>query len=188
MKRKPPAERSIGIDRDVRALEAFACAYPVERVHGCALDFLSCFPFRGPELVYSDPPYLHATRRSRRRYRFDSTEAEHVALLELLGALPCRVMVSGHPSALYDEQLAGWRRLSMQVMTQGIVRTEVVWFNFAPDRMHWASCAGRNFTDRQRIKRKAANWGRRYEALPAGERLAVLAAIMAAEAEDPVRS
>ena len=108
--------------------------------------------------------------------------------LELLGALPCRVMVSGHPSALYDEQLAGWRRLSMQVMTQGIVRTEVVWFNFAPDRMHWASCAGRNFTDRQRIKRKAANWGRRYGALPAGERLAVLAAIMAAEAEDPVRS
>ncbi len=188
MKRKPPAERSIGIDRDVRVLEAFACAYPVERVHGCAHEFLSCFPFRGPELVYSDPPYLHATRRSRRRYRFDSTEAEHVALLELLGALPCRVMVSGHPSALYDEQLAGWRRLSMQVMTQGIVRTEVVWFNFAPDRMHWASCAGRNFTDRQRIKRKAANWGRRYEALPAGERLAVLAAIMAAEAEDPVRS
>ena len=58
-----------------------------------------------------------------------------------------------------------------------------MWFNFAPDRVHWASCAGR-FTDRQRI-RKAANWGRRYKALPAGERLAVLAAIMAVEAEDP---
>ena len=138
MKRKPPAERSIGIDRDVRVLEAFACAYPVERVHGCAHEFLSCFPFRGPELVYSDPPYLHATRRSRRRYRFDSTEAEHVALLELLGALPCRVMVSGHPSALYDEQLAGWRRLSMQVMTQGIVRTEVVC-----STSHPTGCTGR---------------------------------------------
>ena len=37
------------------------------------------------------------------------------------------------------------------------VNTEVVWFNFAPDRVHWASYAGRNFTDRQRIKRKAAN-------------------------------
>ncbi len=65
------------------------------------------------------------------------------------------------------------------------MQTEVVWFNFAPDRVHWASCAGRTFTDRQRIKRKAANWVRRYEALPAGERLAVLAAIMAVEAEDP---
>ena len=43
----------------------------------------------------------------------------------------------------------------------------------------------RNFTDRQRIKRKAANWGRRYKALPAGERLAMLAAMMAVDAEDP---
>ena len=69
--------------------------------------------------------------------------------------------------------------------TQGQVRTEVVWFNCAPDRVHWASYAGRNFTDRQRIKRKAANWGRRYKALPAGERLAVLAAMMAVDVEDP---
>ena len=57
--------------------------------------------------------------------------------------------------------LAGWRSLALQVTTQAQVRTEVVWFNFAPDRVHWASYAGRNFTDRQRIKRKAANWGRR---------------------------
>ena len=97
-------------------------------------------------------------------------------------------MVSGHLSALFDERLAGWRRLQMQVMTQGIVRTDMVCFNFAPDREHWASCAGRNFTDRQRIKRKAANWGRRYEALPAEERLAVLAAMMAVEADDPATS
>ena len=147
-------------------------------------EFLASFPFLGPELVYSDPPYLHATRRSAQRYRFDYEEADHVALLELLKALPCQVMISGHPSALYDEVLAGWRRLAMQVTTQGLVRTEVVWFNFAPDRVHWASHAGRDFTDRQRIKRKAANWGRRYEALPPGERLAVLAAMMAVETEE----
>ncbi len=184
MKRKPPAVRSIGIDRDAQALEAFVCDYPVDLVHGCAHDFLASFPFLGPELVYSDPPYLHATRRSAQRYRFEYEEAGHVALLALLKALPCQVMISGHPSALYDEVLAGWRRLALQVTIQGLVRTEVVWFNYAPDRMHWASHAGRNFTDRQRIKRKAANWGRRYQALPPGERLAVLAAMMAVEAED----
>ena len=187
MKRKPTGVRSIGIDRDAQALEAFACDYPVELVHGCAHAFLASFPFLGPELVYSDPPYLHATRRSARRYRFDYEEVDHVALLDLLKDLPCQVMVSGHPSALYDEMLAGWRSLALQVTTQAQVRTEVVWFNFAPDRVHWASYAGRNFTDRQRIKRKAANWGRRYKALPAGERLAVLAAMMAVDAEDPVQ-
>ena len=57
--------------------------------------------------------------------------------------------------------------------------------NFAADRLHWARYAGRNFTDRQRIKRKAENWGRRYEALPLAERLAVLGAMMAVEAEAP---
>ena len=61
MKRKPTGVRSIGIDRDAQALEAFACDYPVELVHGCAHAFLASFPFLGPELVYSDPPYLHAT-------------------------------------------------------------------------------------------------------------------------------
>ncbi|EQD26003.1 phage DNA methylase, partial [mine drainage metagenome] len=44
--------------------------------------------------------------------------------------------------------------------------------------------AGKNFTDRQRIKRKAENWGRRYRALPPGERLAVLSALMAVEADE----
>ena len=86
---------------------------------------------------------------------------------------------------MYDELLSDWRGVSLQVMNQAGVVTGKVWFNFAPDRVHWASCAGRNFTHRQTVKRKAANWGRRYAAMPAAERLAVLAAIMAAEAQAP---
>ena len=153
MQGKAPALRSIGIDRDQRALDGFRCDYPVELVLGCAHEFLAGFRFRGTELVYSDPPYLHATRRSERQYRYEYTDADHATLRELLMGLPCQVMVSGHPSALYDEMLSGWRRIALQVTTQGQVRTEVVWFNFPPERMHWASHAGRNATDRQHIKR-----------------------------------
>ena len=182
MQRKAPAMRSIGIDRDPRALDRFTCDYPVDLVHGCAHAFLAGFPFRGTELVYSDPPYLHATRRSDRRYRYDYSDADHAALLELLRSLPCQVMVSGHPSALYDEMLPDWRRVALQVTTQAQVRTEVVWLNFEPGRMHWASHAGRNATDRQRIKRKAARWAQGYSRMPPGERLAVISAIMAVEA------
>ena len=184
MKRKPAAERSSGIDRDERALATFAFDYPVDLTHGCAREYLAAYPFPGAELAYNDPLYLHATRRSSQRYRYEYEEADHVALLKLLKDLPCQVMVLGHPSALYDEMLAGWRKLSLQVTTRAQVRTEVVWFNFAPDGVHWASFAGRNFTDRQRIKRKAANWGRLYRAMPAGERLTVLTAIMAVEADE----
>jgi DNA adenine methylase len=182
MKRKPPALRNIGIDLDGRALADFECDYPVERIHGCAHRFLREFEYRGCELVYCDPPYLQCARTSARRYRFDYEESDHIELLTLLRTLPCQVMLSGYPSALYHDLLDGWRTLELQVMNQAGVRTEKLWFNFTPDRLHWASYAGRNFTDRQRIKRKAGNWGRRYQALPRGERVAVLAAMMAVEA------
>lgn len=183
MRRKPAALRNIGIDLDGRALSGFTCGYPVELVHGCCHRFLAAFPFDGTELVYSDPPYLQSTRKSGRRYRHDYEEADHEALLALLVSLPCAVMVSGYPSALYDARLAGWRSVSLQVMNRAGVVTERVWFNFEPDRVFWVSYAGRNFTHRQQVKRKAANWGRRYRDLPAAERLAVLAAMLAVEAE-----
>ena len=103
----------------------------------------------------------------------------------MLKRLPCNVILSGYPSALYEELLPDWRSLELQVMNQAGVRTEKLWFNFTVDRVHWASYAGKNFTDRQRIKRKAANWGKRYQALPRAERLAVLAAMMAIEVQEP---
>lgn len=185
MKRKPPALHNVGIDLDPRPLSNFECSYPVQKVNGCAHQFLAGYDYQGSELIYSDPPYLRQTRTSGRKYRFDYEEKDHIELLELLKTLPCNVILSGYPSALYDELLGGWRSLELQVMNQGGVRTEKLWFNFTVDRVHWARYAGKNFTDRQRIKRKAASWGGRYQALPRAERLAVLAAMMAVEAQEP---
>ena len=185
MKRKPPALHNIGIDLDAKALANFKCDYPVERIHGHAHEFLAEYDYQGSELIYTDPPYLQHKRTSGRRYRFDYEEQDHIELLELLKTLPCHIILSGYPSSLYDERLAGWRSLELQVMNQAGVRTEKLWFNFTADRLHWASYAGKNFTDRQRIKRKAANWGKRYQALPPAERLAVLAAMMAVEVQEP---
>jgi len=185
MKRKPAALRNIGIDRNTKVLTNFTCDYPVEKVHGCAHRYLSEYDYQGRELVYSDPPYLHYTRSSGRRYRFDYEEQDHIELLALLKGLPCNVILSGYPSSLYEDLLPDWRSLELQVMNQAGVRTEKLWFNFTPDRVYWPSYAGKNFTDRQRIKRKAANWGRQYQAMPPAERLAVLSAIMAFEAGEP---
>jgi DNA adenine methylase len=185
MKRKPAAFRNIGIDRNRKALANFTCGYPVEKIHGCAHRFLAEYDYQGRELIYSDPPYLHSTRSSERRYRFDYEENDHIELVTLLKRLPCNVILSGYPSALYDKLLPDWRSLELQVMNQAGVRTEKLWFNFAPDRVHWPRYAGKNFTDRQRIKRKAANWGRQYRAMPPAERLAVLSSIMAVEAGEP---
>lgn len=182
MQRKPPARRNIGIDLHARALARFDCDYPVELIHGCAHRFLSEYAYQGRELVYCDPPYLKDTRSSARRYRFDYEERDHIELLALLEGLPCHVILSGYPSALYDERLRDWHSIELQVMNQGGVRTEKLWFNFTVDQVHWPRYAGKNHTDRQRIKRKAESWGRRYAALPPAERLAVLSALMAVDA------
>ncbi len=134
MRRKPAALRNIAIDLHPKTISTFECDYPVEKVHGCAHQFLSTFTFHGRELVYCDPPYLHHTRTSKRRYRFDYEEQDHIELLQLLKTLPCAVMLSGYPSGLYDELLPEWRTLELQVMNQAGVRTEKIWFNFTPDR------------------------------------------------------
>lgn len=181
MKRKPPTENNIGIDVDPRAINQFNCSHPVELINDCAHRFLAKYKFCGNELVYCDPPYLKYTRRSRRNYRFEYTEKDHQALLILLRSLPCHVVLSGYPSALYDDMLHDWKTIELQVMSQGGPRTEKIWFNYTVDRLYWATYVGKNFTDRQRIKRKAHTWGKNYKALPRGERLAVMAAIMAAE-------
>ena len=187
MKKKPPAVNNIGIDIDPEPLSNFDCAYRVHLVNCCAHDFLTRYDYTGTELIYSDPPYLTQTRTSRRRYRFEYTKQDHVALLELLKSLPCHIILSGYPSLLYDDLLGDWRTIELQAMTRGGPRTEKLWFNYDIDRMYWAGYAGKNFTDRQRIKRKAQRWGQKYRALPNAERLAVLAAIMEEERSEAVQ-
>ena len=94
MKRKPTGVRSIGIDRDAQALEAFACDYPVELVHGCAHAFLASFPFSGPgaglqrsPLSARDPPFGTALS------------------LRLRGGRPCRAPGPAQGSALPGDGL-----------------------------------------------------------------------------------
>jgi hypothetical protein len=101
--------------------------------------------------------------------------------LELLKSLPCQVILSGYPSPLYEDLLGEWNSIELQAMSRGGPRTEKLWYNYEIDRVHWATYAGKDFTDRQRIKRKAQRWGKKYHALPKAERLAILAAIMEVE-------
>lgn len=180
LRAKPPAARSIAIDLDHRTLLDFPPPPGVETVHGHAHDFLLTFDFAGAGrvLVYADPPYVETTRTSRARYRKDYTEQDHRDLIEILRGLPCAVILSGYPSALYDELLGDWRCVTFQAMTRGGPRTECLWMNFPAGAVQWARYAGKGFTDRQRIKRKAERWRLKYRQVPPGERLAILAALL----------
>jgi DNA adenine methylase len=181
MQRKPRAARSIGLDLDAMCLRKFECEYPVELRRQDCVKFLESFPCKdaGRVLIYADPPYLHEVRKSPRRYRYDYNVQDHERLIAALKAIPCAVMLSGYPSALYEDLLSGWRTSEFQVMTHGGPRTEKLWLNFPESSSHWSSFAGANFTDRQRVKRKAKRWAANYRALPAMERQAVLSAMLA---------
>ncbi len=93
----------------------------------------------GPETFhYLDPPYLPAVRSQKSRrgkiryhsYRHEMTAGEHAELLGLVVGLKGMVVLSGYPSPLYGDALAGWRRVETDALADGArPRTEVLWIN-----------------------------------------------------------
>lgn len=177
MLRKPRASRSYGIDIDPEVIHS--ARVECELICTDAVAFLSNFDFisSGRTLIYSDPPYVLQTR-GKARYRFDYSDRDHIRLIDCLRSVPASVLLSGYPSELYAQRLQDWRSKSFQVMSRGGVRTECLWFNYEPDACHWSAFAGNNFTDRQRIKRKAQRWAEKYRNLSPPERVAVLSTLM----------
>lgn len=91
---------------------------------------------RPETLHYCDPPYVHATRRPLKKgtgggYRHELTDADHVALADVLRSLDGMVVLSGYPCALYDRDLYPDRERHERVhLADGARRrTEVVWLN-----------------------------------------------------------
>ncbi|WP_224718269.1 DNA adenine methylase [Pectobacterium versatile] len=182
IQRKPPALRNVGIDIDEEALKNFAFTHQlanVNLVRRDAVEYLRMFDFSraGRVLIYADPPYLPETRTSRNRYRYEYTADNHQELIATLRRVPASVMISGYPSSLYDELLHDWRSIEFQVMTRGGVRTETLWMNYPEGAAYSAAFAGKDYIDRQRIKRKAERWAAKYRAMTPAERLAVMSAL-----------
>lgn len=83
-------------------------------------------------LIYADPPYVLSTRKGRKLYRHEMTDADHLALLDTLDAHPGFVVLSGYTCPLYDERLTHWARRTRDVQAEkGQTRTEVLWLNRA---------------------------------------------------------
>src|SRR6266536_2955978 len=103
MRHKPLAGRSIGIDIDIEVIKQFGSSAGVELQHADAVSFLRQFDYKaaGRVLIYSAPPYLHSIRTSRKRYRYEYNEKNHILLLSVLRELTASgvsVMLSGYPS------------------------------------------------------------------------------------------
>ncbi len=97
----------------------------------------------GPDtLHYVDPPYVHETRAPGRRqhdYVHEMTDSDHRTLAAVLSTVRGGVVLSGYPSALYEDLYRDWHRVERSALADGArKRTEVLWINDAA----W-SCGGR---------------------------------------------
>lgn len=81
-------------------------------------------------LIYCDPPYVLSTRKGRMLYAHEMTDADHLALLDLLDQHPGPVVLSGYHCELYDARLSHWHHVECQAQAEkGQIRTEVLWLN-----------------------------------------------------------
>jgi DNA adenine methylase len=89
-------------------------------------------------LHFLDPPYMPETRSKKmhRRgglyhaYAHEMSETDHAQLLAHARDLRGMVMLCGYPHPLYDDALAGWKRIERPALADGArPRTEVLWLN-----------------------------------------------------------
>jgi site-specific DNA-adenine methylase len=179
---KRPAASSIAIDIDPAGLDLLRAKAPPGTIflNTDAVLLLRNYSWTGKEFVYCDPPYLMETRSTKKRlYRFEfSMEEQHRSLLSCLQAIPADIMISGYPSALYDDVLRKWRKLTFVARTRKGMAIEYLWMNYPePVLLHDYRYLGRSFRERERIKRRQTRWKKRLVMMSALERAALLAAM-----------
>lgn len=111
----------------------------VERLCGVIVehrDAIACMTQHDAEttLHYVDPPYLAETRTGIKtgsgNYAVELDGDGHRRLLAFLPTLAGMVILSGYPSATYDDALPDWERHEVPALADGArPRTEVLWLN-----------------------------------------------------------
>ena len=189
LRNKRLAERNIGIDRSLEALDmclelAGDLGREFRLLDGNALELLpslklmvaDSFLIDQPDtLIYADPPYMMETRKGGELYDFEMTDADHERLLDILTEARCMVMISGYRSALYDDALGHFTRIDYQANTRRGLVTESLWMNFTPPvALHDYSHLGDDYRQRERIRRKKARWAAKIAKMDRQERLAIM--------------
>lgn len=173
---KPAARTSIALDKSAAAIGNFNYEVPnLELINACSIEFIADFSYGGRDVfIYADPPYLLETRSSTVRYDYEISDQDHKRMLDILKSAPAKVLISGYPSKLYDIELEGWKTTTYQSMTRGGIRTEQLWWNYNEADAYSHAYAGKNFTHRQQVKRKAERWAKKFRLLSQAEQIAIL--------------
>lgn len=101
----------------------------VQIEHKPALDLIKAFNHDNV-LIYADPPYVLSTR-SRKMYRHEMSDQDHIELLETLIQHTGYIMLSGYDNEIYNTYLSGWRKDQIPARAEGgLKRIETLWMNY----------------------------------------------------------
>lgn len=153
---------------------------------GCALEWLRQFiSHTTPEaqkrvVIYADPPYWTASLKSRQRYRVKFNEWEHQTLILLLRETSANVILSGYNNPFYENALHNWRTYEFSACGRdGKSHIETLWMNFAePKLLHDYRFLGRNFREREVIRRRLNRTAQKINHWPKIEQAAVIARLI----------
>ncbi len=87
-------------------------------------------------LWYIDPPYLPLTRQANNVYTVEMTEADHIALAEMLNKAKGKVILSGYQSPLYNKRYSSWNLKCKPITNHSSQkeikqkRIECLWMNY----------------------------------------------------------
>lgn len=100
-----------------------------------ALEVIQRFDHPGA-LFYCDPPYVRSARTRTSPtdgYKHEMSDEDHRELARVLHAIEGKALISGYPSALYDELYADWphvdRQAAVDQRTDKRTRTERLWIS-----------------------------------------------------------
>lgn len=179
------AANTILIDADPRVTEAWctnikndveSCS-SINIINGDAISYLHKYRVNLGTFIYCDPPYPLETRSSKNtKYLFDFTNNDHSSLLLTLLQLDCKIAISTYPNELYKRMLWGWNCLEFKSQCRSGQRVELLYMNYDISKLelHDYSHLGKNFRERERIKKKILRHSSRLMMLDRFEALAIM--------------
>jgi DNA adenine methylase len=133
--------------------------------------------FTSEDFIFADPPYVLSTRLSGKKlYKFEFDEQSHVEFLTSVSNLPAKILITHPVHDLYNSHLTSWFKLPMRYQTRKGIYNDCVWMNYdvSSIELHNYNFLGKDFTERQQIKRKRHNIINRIESLSYHEKMAIL--------------
>ena len=182
----PAVYGSVGVEIDTETIqsqewEMLTQYYNLVVVPRCSIEWLEQFSkgITSDTFIYADPPYPLSSRRDLKDlYRHEMTDKQHIEFLTLAKKTGCSIAISTYENELYSKMLKDWRCIKYKVATRAGVATESLYMNYdEPKQLHDYRYLGKDFIDRQRIKRKIKRHIDKLLALPALERSAICHAI-----------